>query len=42
MRRRDLISLFSGAAVALPAQVRAQQGERVRRVGVLQSGAEND
>jgi putative ABC transport system substrate-binding protein len=34
MRRREFISFLSGAA-ALPLAARAQQGERVRRVGVL-------
>jgi putative ABC transport system substrate-binding protein len=41
MRRREFIGLLGGAA-AMPFTARAQQGERVRRIGVLSALAEDD
>src|SRR5215470_13746517 len=41
MRRRDFIAGL-GSAVAWPVVARAQKGDRVRRIGVLLPGDEND
>jgi putative tryptophan/tyrosine transport system substrate-binding protein len=42
MQRRAFISLFAGAAVARPLAARAQQTERMRRIGVLMAVAADD
>ncbi|MGB9045036.1 MAG: ABC transporter substrate-binding protein [Pseudolabrys sp.] len=42
MRRREFIKVVAGLAVALPFAVRAQQPERMRRIGVLLAATADD
>ena len=42
MRRRDFIKVITGSAAVWPLAARAQQADRMRRIGVLMSYAEDD
>jgi putative ABC transport system substrate-binding protein len=42
MKRRDVFGIVGGAAVAWPLVARAQQPDRVRRIGILMAYAEDN
>ena len=42
MRRREFITLLGGAATGWPLTTRAQQSERMRRIGVLMNSTADD
>jgi putative ABC transport system substrate-binding protein len=42
VRRREFIALFSSAAASWPLAASAQQGQRMRRIGLLMAYSQDD